>query len=449
MLEICVSNMIDEAADELYNPEIEYSYENNITNKKDNRCEEFLSILEKVVKLQDGLLKDVYELVHDKGYQAFMKKTFVMREDFTGEKVDKQLEKHLRRKRMLYTERYNYEKLVSFCTTPDEKMYTKPILFNDFSLFESDGILSELKLSDRAHIVFKIIEKNIRMLEKGKFYNDSSAVDFRIYKAFDVEEIFELLHAIEEDEKKVVASEDKKLSENYKKLKQLEASSIKECASAMEKINDVYYKNIDNLTLEDVDMIVDLLKLVEVPEDILNFFKRQTTEKIKVRENNKEASKPLTKQVYTQKETKKYYTNDEFKQMKKEVEMYRDKIFEQEEIDLPADEILRIARNYVICFEDYEGAKHFLKYCDYYKKDQKDNPFADYVHLYDRIKYYEKRFDMYLPLADSKECLENMMICSPEDYLLYKEVLKESLTKMRTYMGGRYDYDYEINRMRK
>ena len=56
---------------------------------------------------------------------------------------------------------------------------------------------------------------------------------------------------------------------------------------------------------------------------------------------------------------------------------------------------------------------------------------------------------MFEPLADIKECLDNMMICSPEDYELYRQVLEDSLSNIRAYMGGKYDYNYEIDRMRK
>ena len=424
-------------------------YPSNITKCSDSKCDKFMAIMNSMLRYYEVLINSV-EMLEDNYIREGIKLIYSRNTKCNEVEAENDLKEYLESIKKINISRFRIQTITSFCTSTDEELFEKPSLFNDFSIFE-EKFCDDLKLSEKLYVILKIIEKNIRVIENTEVEN-AIPVDNRILKQFNDNDACSLINIYDEPEniKDIIKSDigPQFLFNIAAKIK-AEKKSIDDCIEISNKINEVYFKNVDNLKIDDIEKTEKLLIDFNVPAKVISYFKRENIDKINNEEKNKEILKKSNKVTCKVEKTKKYYNDSEFKKMKKEVEMYRDKMLESEEIDLQTEEIFRIAKNFVICFEDYEGAKNFLQYCNYYKKDQKDNPLSDYVHLYDRIKYYEKRFDMYFPLADSKECLDNMMICSPEDYLLYKQVLGESLSKMRSYMSGRYDYDYEISRMKK
>ena len=73
-----------------------------------------------------------------------------------------------------------------------------------------------------------------------------------------------------------------------------------------------------------------------------------------------------------------------------------------------------------------------------------DNAITNFVHEYDRLNYYFEDYD----LKNILEYLEEIFICSNEDYLFWKDEIEKELDKLLSRIAYKYDYELEVAKKR-
>ena len=136
-------------------------------------------------------------------------------------------------------------------------------------------------------------------------------------------------------------------------------------------------------------------------------------------------------------------TEKEYRQIKKEIRQYYDLYHMELVSEIDYETMIRITSLMLRIGVNKDEIKRFIsKVKDTFVMS--DNSITNFVHEYDRLTYYFEDYD----LKNILEYLEEIFICSDEDYLFWKDEIKKELDKLLSRITYKYDYELEVAKKR-
>lgn len=132
-------------------------------------------------------------------------------------------------------------------------------------------------------------------------------------------------------------------------------------------------------------------------------------------------------------------TEKEYRQIKKEIRQYYDLYHMEIVSEIDYETMIRLTSLMLRIGINKDEIKRFIsKVKDTFVVS--DNAITNFVHEYDRLNYYFEDYD----LKNILEYLEEIFICSDEDYLFWKDEIEKELDKLLSRIAYKYDYELEV-----
>lgn len=301
---------------------------------------------------------------------------------------------------------------------------------------------ANMNMNECMKILFDVIDKNLRLVvldEKSNSIIESkvNAILPVIKKLWSKSKIYSKSDF--DDALSLLSIDDSVLSKEEKFKKEVVKALVSNCVMTPD---DLEYKSYMNLKehyfdkseydLESIEIVYSSLLALKVDNDIALFIKSKLMKKIKKEDIKINFNyEPVKSEIITDKE---------YKQIKKEILKYYDlkTNLEKQELDsalkdyvaslivklgLDNNEIINIFRRLYDCN---------LSYISYY------------VSNYDKIKYYSKK-DLLIEdkIDELNSYLQEIFICSLEDYNFWKQSIEEVVTKIKYLIPDTYEYEIE------
>lgn len=136
-------------------------------------------------------------------------------------------------------------------------------------------------------------------------------------------------------------------------------------------------------------------------------------------------------------------TEKEYRQIKKEIRQYYDLYHMELVSEIDYETMIRLTSLMLRIGVNKDEIKRFIsKVKDTFVVS--DNAITNFVHEYDRLNYYFEDYD----LKNILEYLEEIFICSDEDYLFWKDEIEKELDKLLIRIAYKYDYELEVAKKR-
>lgn len=136
-------------------------------------------------------------------------------------------------------------------------------------------------------------------------------------------------------------------------------------------------------------------------------------------------------------------TEKEYRLIKKEIRQYYDLYHMELVSEIDYETMIRLTSLMLRIGVNKDEIKRFIsKVKDTFVVS--DNAITNFVHEYDRLNYYFEDYD----LKNILEYLEEIFICSDEDYLFWKDEIEKELDKLLSRIAYKYDYELEVAKKR-
>ncbi len=240
---------------------------------------------------------------------------------------------------------------------------------------------------------------------------------------------------------------DAELSESDRNVKQLLLEVSKESMEDSdtscfltyhEVLRDSYLNKIDSYQTEDVDKIISSLGGLGVCEELCQ--KIRATLNRRLTKRSKKSSVNSYSNIKKQSSCESKYLSDaEYKQIKREIGKYVDmhkmkvkKVLTEEERLYCAHLLLKIGASLGLVKSFFDRTK---------EKPDLENPIGFYNHTYDKLKFYEQKYDLQRPLDNIRDYLQEIFITSSEDYQFWKDEIKRELDTVIQKLPDSYEYE--------
>lgn len=345
-----------------------------------------------------------------------------------------------------YNERVNMSRMLK---VPRESWEMYGELFIEFKLLSDLMIAGGLKGKEVFTVVFHLLEKNLgaHVLDASVRFFDIKKIakyDFSGYKHLNQKVIVEMVRS-EEYGRLVSAPEGTLSQEEQEKLDEFERftkENPEDATGVVDKhvlLQEHYFDKIDNFDYDDIDIICGILKDFGLYEEFINVIKNLLIQKVDKR-NKKElftivekapvmiASKRISSKEYNliNRELKKYFdlTNMVVIQpLNLELQIYVVGLMLKMQVsELTIKKALKIM-NRELVFED--------------------NAVTKFIGIYDKLRYYESIPSIKEAVDNIMSYLQEMFIVNDEDYMFYKEMIDEELSKIYDEIPNTYEYEIE------
>lgn len=322
---------------------------------------------------------------------------------------------------------------------PREEWERDSKVFTDFDMLSKYLILSNLSTKDRLNVIILFIEKNIStgiIDEDTKYLNPKLLKSYNL-KKFNKSRLDEILYngeinlLLQQDDSKLNSNEIKK---KYELLSVLGKDYISSNIIKNNILVKKHYIDIEgNCTEYDIDKLINALLGLGVDEsickDIKNMLKKDLDNSIA------KSSRKMTKEVGIISD----YSND--REIKKELRNYFD-FYRMEAIKpLSLKDRIYCVSLLVKLNADMEKIIKFLRIseCDY----NKQNPIVLYNQLYEKLKYYEEKYNLSNELNELEQYFSEIFIADTDDYEFWKSSIEENLNRVLKLIPRTYEYELD------
>ncbi|MBE6161677.1 MAG: hypothetical protein E7158_05630 [Firmicutes bacterium] len=347
-----------------------------------------------------------------------------------------------------------YKSIIEFLESSDEELVEASKLFFSFEpIIELKNV--SFKEKELYEIFNEVMKKNKMILDKSKkkvvLLNENNC---RILGNFKYVKKILNEYSIEELEEMLKKAKVELQYEELQTVKNIERmfDSIK---THVEIIKD-FFPLQENLKSEDKnnnETVKEIIEFLGMPGKFADYYIFKYKEDLKnlSNEERKEVTKKIIiepkEKVEKSKQEKKILTDQEYKKMIKEIKDTV-KSLKDETCDLSYEEIIELGKKLILTgYCDEQNAIVLMNQAGLKEKELKENPVLDYISMYDKLCFYENKEFIYEELENIRECIQSMMICSDEDYIIYKEMIEEEMIKIREKLF--YKDEYERNLIRK
>lgn len=338
---------------------------------------------------------------------------------------------------------------ITFLKTDKNILQKRKCIYVTFDSLIEDLELLKFKKREIMITLFQIIKKNIAISTFAKTKTDVNytAVLQYDWKHFELSELREYFENKNENRAEII-------NVNKKQIKEILAFK-KHCYEILTRIIsstiilDAFYFSNKECTLSDIEKVYQGLMSMNIPENICEYIKYQLIKDLKERDKieKSEQSKEVVKPQTVTKETKKYLTDQEYKELRKKVKEYFDfyhmKLLKEE---IAYEEIMECAKNaHLLGIEDSTIELFFRKAGLKEKQniyDLETQSIAYYISVFDKLQFYSEKLGISTLLKDLNECLQNMMITNQKNYIEFKQLFEEYLSELPDL---KEDYKYELS----
>ncbi len=311
---------------------------------------------------------------------------------------------------------------------------------DNFSVLSMYILNSPLKGKEKTSILMDFINYNIKMdLDNSSKFVVNLDLP-KLYKhGVKLSELFKLMVTDELD--KIFSNNDAELNNHQLKIKKLLIKSESQQEAITSDIRDShniikehYFDKKDSFNFEDIEVVINALKFLKVDEELCNIvnaiLNNEVEKRLQKEKSSKSEAKPLEKTVVKSK----YISDQEYKQIRKELNSYVDvytlmpkRLLSEEELIYCGDLLLKIniEPNFV---------KTLFVKNDKIKKEQKtstvETPLAAYKRNYDKYKYYEKEYKLTRNMEVINQYIEALATADEEDSLVWTEGIAEEMKKI-------------------
>lgn len=331
-------------------------------------------------------------------------------------------------------------------------------LLTDFIKFSE--ILEELPMTpkERAQIIIEAFKKNTR---SGILSVDDFSTSFVIdankivtvkFKTISDDQIFKMfksgtiLDFIYQDEENITPEVRAKIDELIDRKDEYCLDTIKIYDDTLRLYELLIEKDgkqtDDEIALVGKIMLSNRLSQNNV-DDVIKYLTNRKNKQLE-KQAKKEASefvvvKPKVEEV----KKSNLVTEKEYRQIKKEIRQYYDLYHMEIVSEIDYETMIRLTSLMLRIGINKDEIKRFIsKVKDTFVVS--DNAITNFVHEYDRLNYYFEDYD----LKNILEYLEEIFICSDEDYLFWKDEIEKELDKLLSRIAYKYDYELEVAKKR-
>lgn len=383
-----------------------------------------------------------------------------LRKDIIGKKVpvnkDMANSDVMRRYAEYQADLIDIRTIKNFFNTIDEN---NKALFTDY--IKLSAILEVLPLNarERATIIIEAFKKNIRsgILEvkdfKTSFIIDANKLVLCKFKTLTSEQVFNMYKSgtiidfIYQDEDYVTPEVKAQIDELIVRKDEYCMDSMKIYDDTI-RLRELLIEKEGLQTDDEIALIGKIMKSERVSESIANdviSFLTNKRNKTKMRLEREEREKELltkpVKVVETRQST--FVTDKEYKAIKKEIKQYYDLYHMEILQDIDYETMIRLTSLMIRIGVHKDEIKRFINKV----KETfivSDNSITTFVHEYDRLNYYYEEED----LKDILEYLEEIFICSDEDYEFWKDEIRKELNRLLSSIDEKFDYEIDVAKKR-
>ena len=331
-------------------------------------------------------------------------------------------------------------------------------LLTDFIKFSE--ILEELPMTpkERAQIIIEAFKKNTRsgILSVDDFSTsfviDANKIvtvkfktisDYQIFKMFKSGTILDFIY---QDEENITPEVRAQIDELIDRKDEYCLDTIKIYDDTLRLYELLIEKDgkqtDDEIALVGKIMLSNRLSQNNV-DDVIKYLTNKRNKQLE-KQAKKEASefvvvKPKVEEV----KKSNLVTEKEYRQIKKEIRQYYDLYHMEIVSEIDYETMIRLTSLMLRIGINKGEIKRFIsKVKDTFVVS--DNAITNFVHEYDRLNYYFEDYD----LKNILEYLEEIFICSDEDYLFWKDEIEKELDKLLSRIAYKYDYELEVAKKR-
>ena len=341
------------------------------------------------------------------------------------------------------------ENFLNLFMTKKETWIKNRLLCCDFDLLSD--LLAESNLTEKecAQLIFFLVERNIagKFLECAPVTLDSNTLKTHEFKTFTPENLVENAYVDEDGEMCLKLTEEQQ--QEFDDVASKCTINLENAQQAHYILNEHFFKKRNNYTAEDVELILEALKMLNVNEKILNSVNIVLDKELKIRYSKEKKlidKKNKLKQISS---NKNFVTNNtEYRQT---WEQLRDIIDLREMMPkscLNLEETLKCVTMMFRLGIKREEIRKFLWNLEIENIKVEINPVTKYLENYKKLEFYAKKLVLYNELDNLEEYFQSLFIADDEEYVFWTNCLAEDLEKYLKKIPGGYEYEIETALMK-
>lgn len=334
----------------------------------------------------------------------------------------------------------------------------KRVMTDDFSVVSKTLLSSPLNGRESLDVILYLIKRNI---ESVHILDEKVAVAKIPFEELSTKGLASIKDMLESNNIKALFDKDeellskKELAKKAKLKKMIHYFTKSDILVKSHKTIQTHLLNKENYEKEDINEVYHAFLDLDIDESLCDKLKcvlESNLSKRKKKEQKKLSTKIQSVDGNKKKiESKNYITDKEYKELKKEIGIYFDMYTCQPTRDLTKDEVLHCA-NLLLKIGAEQGIIRALfdrvGYVDYLVEDVEENTVITYLEMYDELKSYETKLNLYDEIKYLKDCFQELFLSNSEDYSFWKKDISKQLVylingKLKNEIGSNYHYAIE------
>lgn len=341
------------------------------------------------------------------------------------------------------------KRFIRLLSTPKEEWDKSLEVFIDFDKLEIILRNSTLRIKEQVDIIMTMLERNLAtsISSNVNLGFDMKAIENYEFKTMSKNEASEMIYSGEyvslgnlgieniPEDKKAKFQELFDFIENHP----VSIDSIKELHKL---IFEHYFNKVDSFDYKDIDVIIMILKEFKISDEYANLIRNVFVKGIKKREQAKEV---FVTGEFQRRVEENRISEKEYNLLNRELRKYfdLDNMIAREPLDLEKQ---------IYCVSlmmrmriDNKVIKQALKIMnrDYKYLSGQSNSIALFCQLYDKLSYYEEIDGVEDAIKQIQEFMQEIFICNDEDYVFWRSVIGEELSKVNELIPDIYEYEIE------
>ncbi len=333
----------------------------------------------------------------------------------------------------------NLETLLAFLKMPKETIMKTHTVYKLFKYISNYLETDEFNVKEKMHIIFYVVQKNnlsfninpnyIHEVLELNTFKKLYAPDMSMAKFEELAKKIDFVR-IGGTYTKLLNKKEREINEKINEAIEITKRENKLFMLMHKYLQIHYFDKLNSYTEKDLKFINVALKKLNVSPKIIGSTIRILTKEMEKREQSEK------NELQTEK-SEKY----DYKALEKEVSASIDlkDMFPLKPLSL--EEKIYILSILIKMNVSKEERNLFLRNCEMVSK--KTSPITKYLENYNRLKYYEESAGLQKEIAFMEDCFQEMMLCSDEDYLFWKESLQEALKQVEHWIPKNYEYEEE------
>lgn len=306
--------------------------------------------------------------------------------------------------------------------------------FDSYSILNELFEKSELNSKEKWEIVVFLLEKNLKNYNEEAVSIEKSTLEKLIRSRFTEAQMNYLFFGskdnIEENNKNTLTTIEKQEVDEFLMNMKFQKGSLRTC-KAFTCIKRHFLNKKPNLNEGDIKITLKALQILGISKELCERFSYLLN-----KEKLKKQKEDVVKNNTIIKEEKSHY---DYSALEKEVSQAIDLKDMYPKYALTLTERIYYLSILIKMNVSKEQRNLFLRNCELMYEER--NPMLVYMETYNRLKYYEPSSGLQKDIAFMESCFQDMMLCSNEEYLFWKNSLGEELKQIEQWIPKNFEYE--------